>query len=154
MVSVWEWSTALKQEFILLLKLQKKGGICCARSNLVPLAESRSGMKRFAPPAKLLFPPCSGRQEPARMKKRKMNVRMCAKLPGVCNFVFWHYPAEWGREGGKVQSKGQKQGVSCPRLILWLWLDDKRGTSITLLWSGLARHDLLPILDYLRNGVM
>lgn len=65
-----------------------------------------------------------------------MNARMCAKLPGVCNLVFFGISRQSEREGGKVHSKGQKQEVPCPRLLLRLCLKDKRMISVTLLSSG------------------
>lgn len=79
----------LIKDFILLLKLQKNGGICCTGSNLVPLAESKRRMKRFPTPAKLWFPPCFlADKNLQEWSERKMNARMCAKLPGVCNLLF------------------------------------------------------------------
>lgn len=55
-----------KTKSVLLLYLQKKEGACRLRTSLVPLAESRSRMKRLTTSAKLLFPLSgllSGRQE-------------------------------------------------------------------------------------------
>lgn len=83
----------LIQEFSLLLKLQKKGGICYARSNLVSLAESRSLLVSCQALISTLLA-----ERNLQEGREKMNVRLCAKS----------LEQQRKREGGKVQSKGTR----------------------------------------------
>lgn len=109
-------TVALKIKPVLLFS-RRKGKLAGLRTSLVPLADSRGGMKRLTCSAKLFFPlsGClSGRQEPAREKGEKWTYGYVPSFSESVIF-FWPFP---NREEDRERGPGRLKWAKITRCIL------------------------------------